>query len=75
MDIQFVRGIDKSPKDQAISMVIMNLAKNLDLKLVAEGVENSTQLNFLKNRMCDEVQGFYYYKPMPASEIERILRK
>lgn len=74
MDIQFVHGIDKSPKDQAISLVIINLAKNLDLKLIAEGVENSTQLNFLKNRMCDEVQGFYYYKPMPAFEVEEILR-
>lgn len=75
MDIQFVHGIDKSPKDQAISLVIINLAKNLDLKLVAEGVENSTQLDFLKKRMCDEVQGFYYYKPMPAPEIEKILRE
>jgi diguanylate cyclase (GGDEF)-like protein len=75
MDIQFVRGIDKSPKDQAITMVIINLAKNLDLKLIAEGVENYSQLDFLKNRMCDEVQGFYYYRPMPANEVEGILRK
>lgn len=73
MDIQFVHGIDKSPKDQAISLVIINLAKNLDLKLIAEGVENRTQLDFLKNRKCDEVQGFYYYKPMPASEVENVL--
>lgn len=75
MDIQFVRGIDKSPKDQAITLIIMNLAKSLDLKLIAEGVESSSQLNFLKNRMCDEVQGFYYYKPMPAAEIVKILQE
>jgi predicted signal transduction protein with EAL and GGDEF domain len=75
MDIQFVRGIDKSPKDQAITVVIMNLAKNLNLKLVAEGVESLTQLNFLRNRMCDEVQGFYYFRPMPPEEIEKILRR
>ncbi|MCE5235093.1 MAG: EAL domain-containing protein [Eubacteriales bacterium] len=75
MAIQFVHGIDQGPKDRAISLVIMNLAKNLDLKLVAEGVETSTQLDFLKNRMCDEVQGFYYYKPMPAPELEEVLRK
>lgn len=74
MDIQFVHGIDKSPKDQAITMVIISLAKNLDLKLTAEGVEKQSQLNFLKQRMCDEVQGFYYYKPMPAEEIEALLR-
>ena len=75
MDIQFVRGIDKSAKDQAIAVVIMNLAKNLEMKLVAEGVESSTQLSFLKSRMCDEVQGYYYYKPMPAAEVEAILRE
>jgi len=73
MDIQFVHGIDKSDKDQAITKVIINLAKNLDLKLIAEGVESSSQLSFLKQRMCDEVQGFYYYKPMPACEIEKLL--
>jgi len=75
MDIQFVRGIDKSVKDQAIAVVIMNLAKNLEMRLVAEGVESSTQLNFLKSRMCDEVQGYYYYKPMPSEEVEAVLKE
>jgi diguanylate cyclase (GGDEF)-like protein len=75
MDIQFVHGIDKSPKDQAIAMVIISLAQNLNLKLVAEGVENRTQLDFLKSRMCDEVQGYYFYKPMAAEEIEQILTR
>lgn len=75
MDIQFVRGIDMSEKDQAIAVVIMNLAKNLNLKLVAEGVESQTQLNFLRNRMCDEVQGFYYFRPMPPEELEEVLRR
>jgi len=74
MDIQFVHGIDKSPKDQAIAMVIISLAQNLNLKLVAEGVENSTQLDFLRSKMCDEVQGYYFFKPMPAEDIEKVLR-
>ena len=56
-------------------MVIISLAQNLNLKLVAEGVESLTQLNFLRNRMCDEVQGFYYFRPMPPEEIEKILRQ
>jgi len=73
MGIQFVQGIEKSKKDQAIAVIIVNLAKNLDLKIVAEGVENRLQLNFLKNMMCDEVQGFYYYRPMPASDMVKIL--
>jgi EAL domain-containing protein (putative c-di-GMP-specific phosphodiesterase class I) len=42
---------------------------------VAEGVETEAQLDFLNQRMCDEVQGFYYYKPMPAKTVETYLRR
>ncbi|MEL7609268.1 MAG: EAL domain-containing protein [Bacillota bacterium] len=73
MDMQFVRGIEKSDKDKAIAKIIINLAKSLNLKVLAEGVETKTQLDFLNQKMCDEVQGFYYYKPMPAKDIEEIL--
>ena len=74
MDIQFVRGIDGSDKDKAITKVIINLAKTLGLKVIAEGVETETQLEFLNQKMCDEVQGFYYYRPMPADQVELALR-
>lgn len=73
IDMQFIQGIEGDEKDQAIAKVIINLAKSMNLKVVAEGVETNTQLNFLSQRMCDEVQGFYYYEPMPAEEIEKIL--
>ncbi|MDD2620832.1 MAG: EAL domain-containing protein, partial [Syntrophomonadaceae bacterium] len=73
MDMQFVQGIDKNEKDQAIAKVIINLAKNMNLKVIAEGVETEFQLDFLSRRMCDEVQGYFCYKPMPAEEIEKIL--
>ena len=75
MDMQYVRGIDESEKDQAITKVIINLAKSLGLKVIAEGVETESQMNFLYQRMCDEVQGYYYYKPMPAEEAEQVLRE
>ncbi len=75
MDMQFVRGIDRGEKDQAITTVIMDLAKNMDVKLIAEGVENSSQLDFLKDRMCDEAQGYFYYRPMPAADAEEILKR
>ena len=75
MDIRFVRGIEGNDKDRAIVNIILNLAKNLDINVIAEGVENKTQLEYLSQRMCDEVQGFYFYKPMPAEEIEEILLK
>lgn len=74
MDMQFVHGIEGSDKDKAITKVIINLAKNLGLKVIAEGVETETQLNFLYQKMCDEVQGFYYFRPMPAEQVEAALR-
>jgi EAL domain-containing protein (putative c-di-GMP-specific phosphodiesterase class I) len=74
MDMQFVHGIEKSDKDKAITKVIISLAQNLGVKIVAEGVETEQQLKFLSQKMCDEVQGFYCYEPMPAEEIEVVLR-
>jgi diguanylate cyclase (GGDEF)-like protein len=71
--MEFVRGIDMGEKDEAIAVVIINLAKSLGMRVIAEGVEKETQLNFLKSRVCDEVQGFYFYHPMPADEVEKIL--
>lgn len=73
MAMEFVHGISVSDKDEAIAKVIINLANNLGLKVIAEGVETENQLAFLENRVCDEVQGYYFYRPMPAEEIERIL--
>ena len=70
----FVQGIDVSDKDEAITKAIIVLAKNLGLQTIAEGVETKHQLSFLNQRMCDEIQGFYYYEPLPAQEIETILR-
>lgn len=74
IDMQFVHGIEHSEKDQAITKVIINLAKNLGIGVLAEGVETVPQKEFLAQKMCDEVQGYFYYKPMPAVEIEELLR-
>lgn len=74
LDMQFVRGIESSDKDRAIAKVIISLAQSLQMKVIAEGVETAAQLDFLSQKLCDEVQGFYYYKPMPAEQVEKILR-
>jgi diguanylate cyclase (GGDEF)-like protein/PAS domain S-box-containing protein len=71
----FVQGININEKDEAIIKVIIVLAKNLGLKVIAEGAETKEQLDFLKNNMCDEVQGYYYYKPMTARQIEELMTK
>ncbi|MCB2339204.1 EAL domain-containing protein [Clostridium estertheticum] len=75
IDISFVRGININNKDEAIIKVIIALAKNLELKVIAEGVETKDQIEFLKKEGCDEIQGYYYYKPMPAKKIEELMEK
>jgi len=74
IDMQFVKGIESDEKDQAITKVIINLAKSLGLSVLAEGVETDLQKDFLSRNLCDDVQGYYYYKPMPAEDIEAILK-
>ena len=71
----FIQGIDVNDKDKAITTTIIVLAKSMGINVIAEGVESSKQLDFLHKRMCDEVQGFYHYKPMPAGEMAKLLRK
>ncbi|WP_411680173.1 EAL domain-containing protein [Clostridium thailandense] len=75
IDKRFIDGIEKGEKGKAIVRTIINLSKNLDLKVIAEGMENEEQLEFLKQELCDEVQGYYYYKPMSAQDIEKVLYK
>jgi len=71
----FIKGIDVNTEDSAITKAIIILAKNMGLGVIAEGVETKKQLDFLNQIMCDEIQGFYYFKPMPVSEIEKLLKK
>jgi diguanylate cyclase (GGDEF)-like protein len=74
IDSEFVRAISSNlHKDQAIIRSIIQLAKNLDLKVLAEGVETEEQLQFLKKEGCDFIQGFLFYAPLPAKSIEELL--
>ncbi len=75
IDMSFIQGIGKSEKDETITKAVILLASTLGLGTIAEGVETKEQLDFLNNRICDQVQGFYFYKPMPAEEMEELLRK
>jgi EAL domain-containing protein (putative c-di-GMP-specific phosphodiesterase class I) len=73
IDMQFVHGINCNKTDEEIIKAITQLGKTLNIKILAEGVEDESQLSFLKENLCDEIQGFHFYKPMDASSIERIL--
>jgi EAL domain-containing protein (putative c-di-GMP-specific phosphodiesterase class I) len=70
IDMQFIRGIGVSTKDESIVAVMIYLAKRLGLKVVAEGVETDNQLGFLQKEECDEIRGYYFYKPLLKEEIE-----
>lgn len=71
IDQAFVRELNKS--NRAIVKTIIGLAMNLNLKVVAEGVETEEQANFLDSLACDHVQGYLYSKPLPDDQIEPLL--
>ena len=71
LDMGFIRNIGKEEKDSRMVELILDIAKNLKLTVVAEGVETKVQLDFLKERGCDLVQGYYFSKALPADEFEK----
>lgn len=73
IDMHFIRGILDNDKDKVIVDVIIKLAKDLKLKVIAEGVEEEEQLDYLRQKNCDEIQGYYFYKPLSKNEIEEVL--
>lgn len=72
IDRSFISDLDMNNKNKAIVKSIINLAHELNLEIIAEGVENEEQIQFLKENGCDKVQGFYYSEPIPPQEFERI---
>jgi diguanylate cyclase len=74
IDQSFVRDITTDEDDGAIVRTIISIARQMNLKVVAEGVETAEQLAFLKALDCDEAQGYLFARPMPAGEIAHRLR-
>jgi EAL domain-containing protein (putative c-di-GMP-specific phosphodiesterase class I) len=74
IDICFVHAISSgSQKDRSIIKSIIQLAKNLGIATLAEGVEAKDQFMYLQEIGCNYMQGYHFYKPMPANELESIL--
>jgi diguanylate cyclase (GGDEF)-like protein/PAS domain S-box-containing protein len=75
VDRSFVRDITTDPNDASIIAAIISMAHNLQLKVIAEGVETVNQLNFLKAQGCDDIQGYLLSQPIPAMEVIPFLKK
>ncbi|WP_219115354.1 EAL domain-containing protein [Janthinobacterium sp. UMAB-56] len=73
IDIAFVRNITSNPNDAAIALAIVSMAHSLKLSVVAEGVESRPQLEYLRRNRCDEIQGFYFSRALPALELGQMI--
>ena len=73
IDRAFVSDIDTGSYDRSICAAIIALAKSLDLKVIAEGIETEEQLQHLRFLGCDEIQGFFFAKPMPGDQVTAFL--
>jgi len=75
IDRAFINDLPHDDEDAAIVRAIIALSKSLKLSVIAEGAENQKQIDFLLDEGCSEIQGFFFAKPMPANEIETLLRQ
>jgi EAL domain-containing protein (putative c-di-GMP-specific phosphodiesterase class I) len=74
IDRSFIREVATNPDDSAITAAIISMTKSLGLKVIAEGVENEAQMSFLRKNRCDEIQGYYFSKPLAVDKVAGKLR-
>jgi EAL domain-containing protein (putative c-di-GMP-specific phosphodiesterase class I) len=74
IDRSFIRDVAVKPDDAAITTTIIRMAKSLNLKVIAEGVEDEAQMSFLRAHHCDEIQGYYFSKPLKVDDVAEKLR-
>ena len=73
LDMMFVHGIGKDPRDEAVAKTILRLANDLSLHTLAEGVETREQELFLLQHGCEEIQGYLYYRPLTVEDARVLL--
>ena len=75
MDMKFVRNIEQSETDLLLVKLIIDIARYMNLEVVAEGVENNKQLSLLQYAGCNVVQGFYFSRPLPGTDFIRYMNE
>lgn len=75
IDRSFIQDVPGDPADEAITEAIIAMGKSLMITVVAEGVETPEQLEFLAHRSCEQIQGYFFSKPLPAEEFTKLLRE
>lgn len=75
IDKSFITNITSNPGDAAITRAMVGMAHNLGLQVIAEGIETEGQLSLLRRLKCDEIQGFLFSRPLPATALARLLRE
>ena len=75
VDRSFIKDIANHTDNAVITSTIIAMAHNLNLNIVAEGVENIQQLNFLIQQNCQLIQGYYYSRPINAQDMQHLLQK
>lgn len=73
IDASFIQDIDKNEESQAIVSAIISLAQNLEIVIIAEGIETEEQRDFLKNKQCTNGQGYFFSKPLSVEKFEQYL--
>ncbi len=74
IDRSFIKAVALNPDDAAITSAIISLGKSLNVKVIAEGVENESQFSFLRSHECDEIQGYYFSQPLTQQQVEEKLK-
>jgi EAL domain-containing protein (putative c-di-GMP-specific phosphodiesterase class I) len=74
IDQSYIKNITCSRSDEVIIEAIIAMARSFNFKVLAEGVETSNQMNYLKKKNCDEVQGYLFSKPITAKALEKFLK-
>lgn len=75
MDMKFIKNIENNDKDMRLVELVLDIAKYLKVPVVAEGVENIKQLELLRLAKCELVQGFYFSRPLPPEEFEKLIER